>query len=134
MVVGYDNQVGANDCAYWTGNHTDGYGTEHTPRGIHDYWNPGFAWSNWGSGYDDFEIEVVRQDNGGSFTNKGEETATITFSGEDVWALVESSDGEKPDFASLLGSPPEHSGMEEGAYYVPVYYNTYVYLGGHQPW
>ena len=31
MGVGYDNQIGANDCCYWTGNHIRyGYGTEHT--------------------------------------------------------------------------------------------------------
>ena len=124
MGVYLDNQVGSNDCLYWTGYHVVyGYTTWHTPVGYFDYDNPGFAWFNWGSGYDDFEIEVKRFTNPSSFTQGGPEQTTITFSGGDVWAFVVPSDGEKPDFAPLPGAP-EDSGMEEGAYYVPVYYNT----------
>ena len=129
MGVGYDNQIGANDCAYWTGDHVGiGYGTEHTPIGYNSYSRPGFVWHNWDSGYDEFEIKVVRLDNGDGFTGGGEENAVITFTGGEYWALVEPSDGEVPDWAPLPGSPPtnDHSHSD----YVLVYYNTYVLLNG----
>lgn len=122
MGVGYNNQVGANDCLYWTGDHVgQGRTTRHEPVGYNSYSDPGFVWHNWGSGYDDFEIEVERLDNGDGFTGGGSEDATITFSGGDYWALVEPSDGEKPSWSPLPGSPPEHSGMPEGGCYVPVF-------------
>ena len=136
MGAGYDNQIGANDCCYWTGNHlagggySAGWGTVHRDPGYNDYADPGFQWSNWGSGYDDFEIEVVRESNGTGFARSGEEDATITFTGGDYWALVEPSDGERPSGHPLPGSPPVDSGMADGAYYVPVYYDTYVLLNG----
>ena len=62
-------------------------------------------WHNWGSGYDDFEIEVVRENNGDGFVNGSEEDATITFTGGDVWALVEPSDDVVPAGHPLPGAP-----------------------------
>lgn len=133
MGVGYDNQIGANDCCYWTGDHIRyGQSTQHTEVGYNSYSDPGFVWHNRGSGYDEFEIKVVRVDNGDGFTNGGEENAVITFTGGDVWALVEPSDGEKPSWAPLPGSPPTNDHSHSDVYYVPVFYNTSMWLNGHQ--
>lgn len=130
MGVGYDNQIGANDCCYWTGNHIGhGHRTWHTDVGYNSYSRPGFVWYNWGSGYDDFEIEVERLDNGDGFTGGGSEDATITFTGGDDWALVEPSDDEVPSWAPLPGAPAV---FDSTTYYVPVFYNTYVWLNGHR--
>lgn len=92
--------------------------------------NEWFQWHNWGSGYDDFEFEVVRLDNGDGFTGGGEEDAVITFTGGDYWALVELADGAVPDWAPLPGSPPANDRSHSDVYYVQVYYNTYVLLNG----
>ena len=46
----------------------------------------------------------VSNDDG--FTNAGEEEATITFTGGDLWALAESSDDVVPDWALGAGSLP----------------------------
>ena len=85
------------------------------PIGINSFkW---FKWHNWGSGYDDFEVEVVWESNSGGFTNSGEEDATITFSGEDDRALAELSEGAVPDWGPLLGSPSTNGRSHSDAYY-----------------
>ena len=83
-----------------------GYGTEHTPVGINTYDNPGLEWHNQGLGCDEFEVEVVRVSNDDGFVNAGEEEATITFTGGDLWALAESSGGVVLDWALLAVSLP----------------------------
>ena len=133
MGVSFDYQVGGNDCVYWTGNHhafllqSAGWRTEHTEIGINTYGTPGFEWFNWGSGYDDYEVEVVRESNGDGFTNRGSEDATITFSGGDDWALVEPSDDEVLDWSPLPGAPDT---FDSTTYYVPVTYSEYIQLDG----
>ena len=50
MGVGYDNQIGANDCTYWTDYHLAGrYSATdpiNEPPGYNDYDTPGFVWYN----------------------------------------------------------------------------------------
>ena len=119
MSVHFDYQPGANDCCYWDGDiysipddaEWDG-GRAHTPIGINSFrW---FNWHNWGSGYDDFEVEVERHDNGDGFTNGNVEDAVVTFTGGDYEATVTPSDGT-------------------ASYTVPVFYNVQVELIG-KPW
>ncbi len=124
MGVLFDYQVGANDCVYWWGYHYDwGWGEEHMPRGINSY--TGYAWWNWGEGYDEYEVTVVRESNGDGFAS-GTEESVITFTGGDDWALVEPSDDQVPDWAPPAGSPDV---FDSTTYYVPVTYNTTIYLG-----
>ena len=114
MGIEWRNQIGANDCAYWTGWHYDGplgfyWGTEHTFVGDNDY--PDFMWFNQGSGYDDFKARVERLPNSRSgFATRGREDVTITFTGGDYEATVTPSDGT-------------------ASYTVPVYYNCQIELG-----
>lgn len=104
-------------------------GTAHTEIGYNSY--SYFEWHNWGSGYDEFEIKVVRENSGDGFVKGDEEDATITFTGGEYWALVEPSDGVLPDGYPLPGAPGSDS---SGSYWVPVYYDTYVWLGGDIWW
>ena len=83
------------------------YGTKHEPIGINDY--VAFMWFNQGLGYDEFEIEVVRESTQSGFTNQGEESAMITFTGGDYEATMTLSDGT-------------------ASYRVPVYYNCQIEL------
>ena len=93
MGVSWNSQVGTNNCLYWTGYHwpDEGYDTEHTDVGYNSYSH--FMWHNWGSDYDDFEIEVERLANRSGFASGGPEDVTITSSGGDYWALVRPSYG-----------------------------------------
>ena len=112
--VEWENQVGGNDCVYWTGDHLPGgVYRKHTQIGINS--TKWFRWHNLGSGYDDFVIDVVRESNRDGFTTGGEEDAEILFSGGDYRALVTPSDGT-------------------ASYTVPVTYNTYVWLDGDIWW
>lgn len=48
--------------------------------------------TNWGVGYDEYEVTVDHLSNGGSFAT-GNEDVVITFTGGDIYALVTPSDG-----------------------------------------